>query len=763
MKKILLITLTLVIGLTAVAQYADPKENTPGYYFQIRKDFPFKPVNINNISGRAQNSYVSTTFDPTWEDRFQTVLDSAAAASGVKGVSAAVLVPGQGLWTGVSGISHEGVPITSEMRFGFASNTKLYIAVTLAKLQEEGVLSLDDHLYQWLPSYPYIDSTTTIRQLLNHQSGIFDFWNDHISFFWNLILADTSRFFTPEEVLATIGAPHFAPGHGYSYSNTNYLLAGMVIEAATGESWVQQLHNIIFDPLIMDSTFVGVFEPRNGPVAHEWVYNYGEDPNSPMTSAYSFTNASAAILSTPQEMVAWYSALFNGEIISEASLQEILDFDPSTQYGLGIGELVINNTHYAYLHGGAMIGCLSQMVYDVETKSVFCVVTNARDIEFGVILNPLVNVLYNEYPRQENDAGITEIFNPWENSCNEEIVPSVVLTNFGNSQLTSVDINCQIDEDTLVTFNWTGALNLGESLNVVLPIISNEDGFHKFTCFTSLPNGEQEGYTYNDTTKSNFFINTSQSTITFLSESFDSSVFPPEGWTLSSISMFQWGQTPLSSFSGTGGSLVRSNYNDYYAGAYYDLTLPMIHIAEGTDAILDFVYAYAMYPGGYYGDSLQVFISNDCGEIWQTLFNKGGLELHTYGNTNKPFYPQTSDQWKEESFLLDSYTSDVLIRFRAINGYSNNLFIDDISVSFVTSTNENNLAENFKVYPNPATNEFSISGLPVSSEIQLTDLTGKLLMTWKTGNAVTTIDITQFPNGVYFLRTISGTKKILKM
>jgi D-alanyl-D-alanine carboxypeptidase len=762
MKKIVLITLTLLFGMEAVAQYADPKENTPGYYFQIKKDFPYRPVNTANISGRGQNSYVSTAFDPTWADRFQTVLDSVAAASGVKGVSAAVLVPGQGLWTGVSGISHEGVPITSEMRFGFASNTKLYIAVTLEKLQEEGVLSLDDHLYQWLPSYPYVDSTATIRQLLSHQSGIFDFWNDHISFFWNTILADTSRFFTPDEVLATIGAPHFAPGHGYSYSNTNYLLAGMVIEAATGESWVQQLHNIIFDPLFMDSTFVGAFEPRNGPVAHEWVYNYGENPNSPMTSAYSFTNASAAILSTPQEMVAWYSALFKGEIISEASLQEILDFDPSTQYGLGISEYVINNSHYTYLHSGAMIGCLSQMVYDVQTKSVFCVVTNDRNIDFGVILYPLMNVLYNEYPKQENDAGITEIVSPWENVCNSSIMPSVFLTNFGSSQLTSVDINYQIDENALSTFNWTGDLSPGDTTNVVLPIITAEDGYHTFTCFTSLPNSAQEGNTYNDASKSNFIANTSQSTVTILSESFDGDVFPPDGWTLSSSSMFQWGQTPLSSFSGTG-SLVRSNYNDGNTGAYYDINLPVIHIAEGTDAILEFLYAYAMYPGGYYGDSLQVYISNDCGETWQTLFNKGGFELHTYGNTNKPFYPQTSDQWKEETFLLDAYTSDVLIRFRAINGYSNNLFIDDISVSFVTSTDENNLAENFKVYPNPATNEFNFSGLPVNSQIQLTDLTGKLLITKKVVENQSKIEIGQLPNGVYILRTVLGTKKIVKM
>jgi len=85
--------------------------------------------------------YRSPTFDPEWAARFQQVLDSVMAASGTPGASLAILAPGQGLFTGVNGISTEGVPITTEMRFGIGSNTKLFIAVVLLKLQEQGVLS----------------------------------------------------------------------------------------------------------------------------------------------------------------------------------------------------------------------------------------------------------------------------------------------------------------------------------------------------------------------------------------------------------------------------------------------------------------------------------------------------------------------------------------------------------------------------------------------------------------------------------------------
>jgi D-alanyl-D-alanine carboxypeptidase len=646
------------------------------------------------------------------------------------------------------------------MRFGFASNTKLFIAVTLAKLQEQEVLSLDDHLYLWLPSYQYVDSTTTIRQLLSHQSGIFDFWNDNINGFWNMIEADTAHFWTPQEVLATIGAPHFAPGNGYRYSNTNYLLAGMVIEAATGTSWVQKLHDIILNPLTMDSTFIGAFEPRNGPVAHEWVYNMGEIVNSPMISAYSFTNASAALLSTPQEMVEWYNALLTGALISDFSLTEVLNFDQSSYYGLGIMEWMYNN-HSGYGHSGAQIGCLSEILFDTKTKSLICIITNQRINNFGNILVPLLNVLFNEYPKQLNDAGISGIVTPWENTCSATIIPSVRLTNFGSAPLTSVNIHYKVDEGAASVFGWTGTLSTGDTINVVLPQINAVDGYHTFTCYSALPNGAQEGYTYNDTTKSNFIVNASGPMISVLSEGFDSPLFPPAGWSVSSSSMVQWGQTSLARSSGTG-SAVRSNYNDGYIGAIYDLDLPYIQIGDATNPILDFDYAYAMYPGST-GDSLKVYISTDCGITWQVLFNKGGYALHTASNTTNPFYPQTSNQWKHESFPLGGFPGDALIRFRSVCGAGNNLFIDNVNVSFPTGIPGKKPPENFTIFPNPASGELTISGLPVNSEIQLTDLTGKLLMTQKTVNVLTTIDIHQLPSGVYVLRTSLGVKKVVKM
>ncbi|MCX6225491.1 MAG: serine hydrolase, partial [Bacteroidia bacterium] len=376
MKTLLIISLTIFMRMNSIAQDSDGVSQHVKYQ-------------------------ASSTFDPVWANRFQTVLDSVGLATGIKGASLAVLAPGQGLFTAVSGISSEGVPITRDMRFGIGSNTKAFVAVMLLKLQELGLLSLDDHLYQWLPKYPNVDSTITIRQMLSHQSGIFNF--AEASNLMTQILDDTLRFWTPQEVLATIVDPYFSPGASYHYSNTNFSLGAMVIEAVTGKSWIQNLHDIIFDPLHMTSTFAGAYEPYNGPVAREWWYNIGEVKNSPMTSEYSYFHGSGAMLSTAQEMVEWYRALFNGEVISRESLLEFTDFESTTFCGLGIKKTIYKD-HLTYCHKGQMMGYSSGVYYDTQTKATMCLLINDTYTAFDIRINPLLNTFINEYPKKTNDA-----------------------------------------------------------------------------------------------------------------------------------------------------------------------------------------------------------------------------------------------------------------------------------------------------------------------------------------------------------------------
>ena len=112
------------------------------------------------------------------ENKIQKVLDKGISKYNVKGASVAVIFPDEKKWIGVSGISHDTVQIKPDMLFAIGSITKNFVATLTLKLAEEGVLSLDDPLSKWLPAYLHIHSSTTVRQLLNHTSGIYMFWSN---------------------------------------------------------------------------------------------------------------------------------------------------------------------------------------------------------------------------------------------------------------------------------------------------------------------------------------------------------------------------------------------------------------------------------------------------------------------------------------------------------------------------------------------------------------------------------------------------------
>ena len=192
----------------------------------------------------------SCTPDRSLESGIQQHMDRAIARHGIHGASVAVIFPDGRLQTWVSGVSHESVLMHPDMLFALGSVTKNCVAALTLRLAEEGLLSLEDPLSRWLPDYPHVDNRITIRQLLNHTSGLYMFWkNDDL---WKAMEADKKRIWTPEEVLAYIKEPHFEKGSGWRYSNTNYLLLGMILEKAGGTSLPNLLRRYLWQPLGID-------------------------------------------------------------------------------------------------------------------------------------------------------------------------------------------------------------------------------------------------------------------------------------------------------------------------------------------------------------------------------------------------------------------------------------------------------------------------------------------------------------------------------
>ena len=299
--------------------------------------------------------------DPGLAEALQSTLDEHRIQLDAKGLGASVIIPGDEIWQGVSGISGVGTDLTTDFTFGVGSVNKTFTASVLAQLHVDGVLSLDDSLSKWLPTFPNVDSTATIRQCLNHTTGIFDYRADPTLF--ETVLGDAARIWTPEEILETfVHAPNFAPGESWSYSNTNYTLAGMVIKSATGKEYYEMYKEMFFDPLGLTSAIGAPFQTNSNPLADLWFDAL--IPGIPINISnlfstnglFSIGNSAGGIVATPRDMAVWIKALATGKAVSDEALNEMKQFLPvgAGGYGLGVSSGEVNGES-VFGHSGNIV------------------------------------------------------------------------------------------------------------------------------------------------------------------------------------------------------------------------------------------------------------------------------------------------------------------------------------------------------------------------------------------------------------------------
>lgn len=305
------------------------------------------------------------------QDDLQRDVDTIRNAGAV-GVQARVTVNGQHLvaTSGVADIrTREPVPANGHYRI--ASTTKTFVATVLLQLTDEGQVSLDDTVQEHLPGVVagggHDGSTITIRDLLQHTSGIYDYnWDDT----WNPFAAAETfqerrlEHYEPEELVAVAmrHPPKFEPGTEWDYSNTNYVIAGMVIEAVTGNPWETEVHNRIIEPLGLEHTTVP--DGPEMPDPHAKGY-HRFTPDGPLVDATvvdpSAGGAGGAIISTPADVTRFFRALLSGKLLAPDQLAQMQDTLPSDEgrYGLGLGWTPLSCGGGYWRHGGAIPGYLS--------------------------------------------------------------------------------------------------------------------------------------------------------------------------------------------------------------------------------------------------------------------------------------------------------------------------------------------------------------------------------------------------------------------
>jgi len=267
-------------------------------------------------------------------------LDRARETYGLDVLALGIRV-GNGSWTGVSGVARDGVtPLDGDSPFGIASITKTFTASVVLQLVEEGSLALDGDVSRLLPELG-LPAGVTVEQLLSHTSGIADL----LAPMRDLMRADPGRLWTPQEVLAQVGPPRFAPGTDFAYSNTNYVILGLLIERVTGDAFVDQLDSRILEPLGLDGT--GILTQTGAP------------PLMPLSWASAF-GPSGFMYSDVADLLDWSDALYGGQLLRRSSLVRMLTFNED-DYGLGAQRIELDG-RIGYGHSGLLQSFTSLLV-----------------------------------------------------------------------------------------------------------------------------------------------------------------------------------------------------------------------------------------------------------------------------------------------------------------------------------------------------------------------------------------------------------------
>ncbi|MEU5893839.1 serine hydrolase domain-containing protein [Streptomyces sp. NPDC047461] len=259
-------------------------------------------------------------------------------------------------------------------RFRIASTTKAFVATVILQLVGEGRMSLDDSVERWLPGVVSGNGNDgrdiTVRQLLNHTSGLFNYTADFPAITSREgFEADRYTTWTDEQLvkIAMRHAPDFEPGAKWAYSNTNYILAGMIIEKATGRTWQQEVTRRIVRPLGLRDTLTPDAQSRI-PGPHLRGYSgFGEPGPAIDVTDFNPTAAGAAgaMISTTGDVSRFFSALLGGRLLHAAQLAEMkvtvraAELDPvwpGARYGLGLMEIPLSCGGVYYSHAGDLAG-----------------------------------------------------------------------------------------------------------------------------------------------------------------------------------------------------------------------------------------------------------------------------------------------------------------------------------------------------------------------------------------------------------------------
>jgi hypothetical protein len=361
-------------------------------------------------------------------------------------------------------------------------------------------------------------------------------------------------------------------------------------------------------------------------------------------------------------------------------------------------------------------------------------------------------------PKAKSMSGLLDV------NCSGSITPSFTIFNNGITDITSLDVEYKIDNNTPQTYSWTGLLSSFSSTTITLPSIpATGAGSHSLTLTVVNPNGGVTDNNLLNNSKTAYFGIPGSAVAANVAEDFTTTTFPPANWMRvdQNGNNIGWSRSTASTV-GTGSAKI-----DFYSsmtGHIDNLYVYPVDMSSASAANMTFDVAHRQYSADYV-DQLNVQVSTDCGATWNTEWSKSGTALATVTGFLTSAFTPTATQWRAEQVNLNQYagSNNVLIRFNAVSGYGNNAYVDNVNVTLITGIDEFTNGE-AALYPNPSTGQVSIRTVadPTNYQIMFTDASGRNLdVRYSIQSNVITTDLSALNNGVYFvtLQTKQGIER----
>lgn len=351
------------------------------------------------------------TIDPAIKSRVDRIANQVLEQTGVPSASIAVVDHGKLVYTHAYGKAQlqPPTPATPEMRYSIGSISKQFTAAAILLLQEQGKLSLDDAVGKYVPGLTRGDEVT-IREILSHTSGYQDYWPE------DYVMTPMFKPTTAQQILDTWAKKplDFEPGTQWQYSNTNYVIAGAIVEKVSGEKLMDFLEEHIFHPLGMQS----VWNSDETKLTQADATAYYRHALGPLRLApkegRGWMFAAGELAMTAHDLGLWDASMLAESVLKPQSYNEMftdvkLKNGKESHYGLGV-QVETRNGHRSIEHSGEVSGFVSDNVVMIDDGVAVAVLTNQDAVGAAGTIAHLTAPVVAQYPLSAPEQQALNIF-----------------------------------------------------------------------------------------------------------------------------------------------------------------------------------------------------------------------------------------------------------------------------------------------------------------------------------------------------------------